>query len=427
VYGSDAVSGVVNFVLKDDFEGMRIDARGGVSGQGDAENFSVDVLFGDNFADGRGNVVLAVSVEEDSSITHGDRSWSRNNGIAITQTNPDFLTNPNAPPRAVINDARFWLTSQAGSIAPGGFNTASRTRDYGVDINRNGIIDCQESRAGRTSFLAGCWVTNPDGSLSVFQDGLVLNGLWSIGGMGGAWAYFDRDTLYPETDRVSVNLNSNFQLNDRTKLFFEAKYVNGKSSRFDEQDTYWDTLVIYPDNPFVPTQLLPVANRQGYLLLTKDPLDISEDNTDFYTRETARVVAGVQFEPIDGHQFEVSANYGQFTNTSKTSGVYLDRLFASPATRSSPTGTTSPTATTHSRRATGSASRSTHSASTPPARRRRTSSRRTSGTSSWSNRWCSRRLRRASSRSCSPCSTDRSATLPALSIAMSQARTNSIR
>ena len=340
VYGSDAVTGVVNFVLKDDFEGMRIDARGGVSGQGDAENFVVDVLFGDNFADGRGNVVLAVSVEEDSSITHGDRSWSRNNGIAITQTNPDFLTNPNAPPRAVINDARFWLTSQAGSIAPGGFNTASRTRDYGVDINRNGIIDCQESRAGRTSFLAGCWVTNPDGSLSVFQDGLVLNGLWSIGGMGGAWAYFDRDTLYPETDRVSVNLNSNFQLNDRTKLFFEAKYVNGKSSRFDEQDTYWDTLVIYPDNPFVPTQLLPVANRQGYLLLTKDPLDISEGNTDFYTRETARVVAGVQFEPIDGHQFEVSANYGQFTNTSKTSGVYLDRLFAAMDAVRAPNGQT---------------------------------------------------------------------------------------
>lgn len=328
VYGSDAVTGVVNFVLKDNFEGSQIDFRGGVSGEGDAENFSVDVLFGDNFADGRGNLVFALTVEEDSSITHGDRDWSRNNGIAVTQTNPDFLTNPNAPPRAVINDARFWLTSQAGSIAPGGFTTSSRTRDYGVDINRNGIIDCQESEAGRTSFLAGCWITNPDGSVSVFKDGLVLNGLWSIGGMGGAWAYFDRDTLYPETDRVSVNLNSTFELNDTTKLFFETKYVKGTSSRFEEQDTYWDTLVIYPDNPFVPRELLPVANRQGYLLLTKDPLDISDNNPEFFERETFRLVTGAQFEPFAGHQFEVSANYGQFTNTSKTSGVYLDRLFA---------------------------------------------------------------------------------------------------
>ncbi|MFZ9667891.1 MAG: TonB-dependent receptor plug domain-containing protein, partial [Steroidobacteraceae bacterium] len=328
VYGSDAVTGVVNFVLRDNFEGSQIDFRGGVSGEGDAENFSVDLLFGDNFADGRGNLVFALSIEEDSSITHGDRAWSRNNGIAVTQTNPEFLTNPNAPPRAVINDARFWLTSQAGSIAPGGFTNSSRTRNYGVDINNNGIIDCQESEAGRTSFLAGCWVTNRDGSVSVFKDGLVLNGLWSIGGMGGAWSYFDRDTLYPETDRISVNLNSKFDLSDSTKLFFEAKYVKGTSSRFDEQDTYWDTLVIYPDNPFVPQQLLPVANRQGYLLLTKDPLDISDNNPDFYNRETIRLVAGAQFEPFAGHQFEVSANYGQFTNTSKTSGVYLDRLFA---------------------------------------------------------------------------------------------------
>lgn len=195
VYGSDAVTGVVNLWLRDDFEGISMDARGGVSGQGDAENFYVDVLFGDNFAEGRGNLVLAVSVEEDSSITHGDRSWSRNNGIAVTQTNPDFLTNPNAPPRAVINDARFWLTSQAGSIAPGGFTTSSRTRNYGVDVNNNGIIDCQESQAGRTSFLAGCWITNPDGSVSVFKDGLVLNGLWSIGGMGGAWVLRPRYPL----------------------------------------------------------------------------------------------------------------------------------------------------------------------------------------------------------------------------------------
>jgi outer membrane receptor protein involved in Fe transport len=328
VYGSDAVTGVVNFVLRDKFEGSQIDLRGGVSGEGDAENFSLDFLFGDNFADGRGNLVFALSIEEDSSITHGDRAWSRNNGIAVTQTNPAFLTDPNAPPRAVIDDARFWLTSQAGSIAPGGFTNASRTLNYGVDVNQNGIIDCQESTAGRNPFLAGCWITNPNGTVSVFKDGLVLNGLWSIGGMGGAWSYFDRDSLYPETDRVSVNINSGFELTDTTKLFFEAKYVKGTSSRFDEQDTYWDTLVIYPDNPFVPQQLLPVANRQGNLLLTKDPLDISDDNPDFFRRETIRVVAGVQFEPVAGHQFEVSANYGQFTNTSKTSGVYLDRLFA---------------------------------------------------------------------------------------------------
>jgi outer membrane receptor protein involved in Fe transport len=400
VYGSDAVTGVVNFVLRDKFEGSQIDLRGGVSGEGDAENFSLDFLFGDNFADGRGNLVFALSIEEDSSITHGDRAWSRNNGIAVTQTNPAFLTDPNAPPRAVIDDARFWLTSQAGSIAPGGFTNASRTLNYGVDVNQNGIIDCQESTAGRNPFLAGCWITNPNGTVSVFKDGLVLNGLWSIGGMGGAWSYFDRDSLYPETDRVSVNINSGFELTDTTKLFFEAKYVKGTSSRFDEQDTYWDTLVIYPDNPFVPQQLLPVANRQGNLLLTKDPLDISDDNPDFFRRETIRVVAGVQFERTTASSPTRRRRPGctstvfsppwmrSAVRTGRPSAAPISirarttRSTISPAMQASPTATISPTAITPSRRVTGSASRSIRSASMRRARKRRTSSPRSSSTSS---------------------------------------------
>jgi iron complex outermembrane receptor protein len=335
VYGADAVTGVVNFVLRNDFEGVQIDARGGVSGEGDGENFAIDGLYGINFAEGRGNFVAAITVEKDTNITHGDRSWSRDNGISTTQTNPDFLTDPNAPPRAVIDNPRFWLTSQAGSIAPA---FGGRNRDYGVDINNNGILDCQESEAGRTGFLAGCWITNPDGTVSVFQDGIVLNGLWSVGGMGGNWSYFDRDSLFPETEKVAVNLNSSFEISDSTRVFFEAKYVNAESTRFDEQDTYYDTLLIQADNPFIPSQLLPVVDQTGYLLLTQDPVGFSDDNPYTYTRETMRFVGGVQFTPAEGHQLELSANFGRFTNESETSGLYLDRMFAAMDAVRAPNG-----------------------------------------------------------------------------------------
>ncbi|MGA1581061.1 MAG: TonB-dependent receptor domain-containing protein [Luminiphilus sp.] len=324
IYGADAVTGVVNFILRDDFTGFKIDARGGVSGQGDAETYSIDALYGLNFAEGRGNVVLALSLEEDSSITHGERRWSRNNGISVTQTNPDYLSDPNAPPRAVIDDARFWLTSQEGSIAP---SFGGRGTTY-VDINGNGIADCQESEGGRVGFLAGCWLTNPDGSVRVNQDGIVLNGLWGIGGDGGHWAYFDGDTLYPETDRYVANLNASFELSDSSRLFFEGKYVKAESRRFDEQDSFYDTLFILPSNPFIPTQLLPVIEQTGYLLLTQDPLDWSDNNPWTYTRETMRFVGGVEFEPIDGHVVEMAANFGRFTNTSETTSIYLDRVFS---------------------------------------------------------------------------------------------------
>ncbi|MCF6215290.1 MAG: TonB-dependent receptor [Emcibacter sp.] len=61
VYGSDALAGVVNFVLIDDFEGVELNAQYGTSSKGDASKWNVDATIGGNFADGRGNVVLHTS------------------------------------------------------------------------------------------------------------------------------------------------------------------------------------------------------------------------------------------------------------------------------------------------------------------------------------------------------------------------------
>ncbi|MEP1144448.1 MAG: TonB-dependent receptor [Henriciella sp.] len=323
VYGADAVTGVVNFILKDDFEGFQLDATAGISDKRDAETFAVDLLWGQNFNNDRGNVVFSMSVEEDSSITYGDRSWSRNNGIDAVQTNPDSLTDPDAPSRAIIQDPGFWLTSQEGSIAPG---FGGRGTTY-VDINNNGTADCQESEGGRVGFLAGCWLTNPDGSVRVNQDGTVLNGLWSIGGDAGR-LNFNRDYLYPETDKVVFNLNSTYDLSDTMSLFFEGKYVRATSTTFSEGDTFYDTLAILGDNPYIPAELQPVVDTTGYLLLTQDPLDWSDNNDSEYTRETFRFVGGLEWEFAPGHFAEFSVNHGRFKNTSEETGLYLDRVFA---------------------------------------------------------------------------------------------------
>lgn len=61
VYGSDAVAGVVNFILKDNFEGLDIALHHDVSGKSDGEMYSADLTMGGNFADGRGNAVVYVN------------------------------------------------------------------------------------------------------------------------------------------------------------------------------------------------------------------------------------------------------------------------------------------------------------------------------------------------------------------------------
>lgn len=319
VYGADAVSGVVNFILKDDFEGVQLDVVGGLSGEGDAESFAVDATFGKNFDNDKGNIVLALSYEDEAELKIGDRSWSRNNGIPSEGSNPDL----NGPSRALIYDPNYWLSSNEGSIAPsfGGRNTIY------VDINNNGIADCQESTAGRSTYLAGCWFTNADGTVSVFQDGLVpAGGIVQQGGTGARFN-FDTDSLVPENQRFVANLNAKYDVSPNATVYFEGKYVNSNTEVYAEYDTYYDTLAILPDNPFIPTQLQPVVNATGYLLLTQDPSGWNDDYQKF-ERETYRFVSGVEWEIGDGHIFDFSVNHGKFKLREEETEFFIDRIFA---------------------------------------------------------------------------------------------------
>lgn len=325
VYGADAVTGVVNFVLKDDFEGMSLNLVGAVPEESGGSTFAFDGAFGKNFDNDRGNIVFTVSVEKEDKLLHGDREWSRNNGLSSVVPNPDFdPDDPLSPERILASDVRYWLSSNEGSIAPG-FGSASREVTY-VDINNNGIPDCQESRAGRSSFLAGCWITNPDGTVSVNTNGPTYTGLLSSGGTGAKFN-FDNDTLMPNTDKQIFNLNGSYEFNDDLRGFFEAKYVKAETEYFQEYDSYYDTLFILPDNPFIPSQLQPVVDARGGLLLTQDAIGWDSDET-VYERETTRFVVGIDWDYSLDHSLEFAINHGRFTNTVSYTEAYLDRVFA---------------------------------------------------------------------------------------------------
>ncbi|MDO8907466.1 MAG: TonB-dependent receptor [Pseudohongiella sp.] len=88
VYGADAVTGVVNFVLKEDFEGVQFSARGGISGEGDGENYGLEALFGRNFDDGRGNVTVAVQHDSFSGLKSDQRGRHAEGGNWTSGANP---------------------------------------------------------------------------------------------------------------------------------------------------------------------------------------------------------------------------------------------------------------------------------------------------------------------------------------------------
>jgi iron complex outermembrane recepter protein len=73
VYGSDAIAGVVNFVYKKDFQGLRINSQAGVSELGDDTRFLANATFGTNFADDRGNVMLYAGYNREGAVENKTR------------------------------------------------------------------------------------------------------------------------------------------------------------------------------------------------------------------------------------------------------------------------------------------------------------------------------------------------------------------
>ena len=122
VYGSDAISGALNFILKDDFEGVEVDYTFQTTGKGDSDINTLNFTIGSNLADGRGNAVLGLSWSERDGTLLGSRSLGR---VGITTSDgsgyqewKDGVTPRQPPPGCTAPNA----------IASGGSGTTIPTR-----------------------------------------------------------------------------------------------------------------------------------------------------------------------------------------------------------------------------------------------------------------------------------------------------------
>lgn len=104
VYGADAVAGVVNFIIKDDFEGMDVDYQYGVTERGDGNEQSLSMLIGQSFGT-NGNIVIGIERYERDRVWQRDRDfytegWAdpgSQGGINVFYTAP-YATNNVANP-----------------------------------------------------------------------------------------------------------------------------------------------------------------------------------------------------------------------------------------------------------------------------------------------------------------------------------------
>jgi iron complex outermembrane receptor protein len=369
VYGSDAVSGVVNYILKRNFEGLSLNAQAGVSERGDAGKYSLSGAYGMNIADGRGNITIAAQYNRSNAISYGDRDYLRGNQRLDDDANPalriqqgeltpeliaagaivgDRILNfasdapsalvaraRSAAARAFLPGRNFSISSALGLIgfdADGDF----APDDPRTDFDRNGVNDCDQTyNFAFTGF--GCYVTE-NGRVRPFKDGLIAGFANSFGG-DGIPVFLDNEEIVPGVEQFNVNLNMNYEVSPAFKPFFESKFSRTNASSVNNVNSFNDTIPIRLDNPFIPTELRDAITAFYAADPSFDPADgqilLSRDNTDFGSnrsevrRDTFRIVGGVNGEIGGNWSYETSLNYGRTKERFTTVNRRLeDRFYA---------------------------------------------------------------------------------------------------
>lgn len=117
VYGSDAIAGAVNFILKKSFDGVEFGGQYGMSELSDAQTASYDVTMGSDLAEGRGNVVIFGSFDERDALGKGERPFSRQ-AVSLTSFFPmgGYFGGANVPSQAAVDSLFAGYGVAAGSV-----------------------------------------------------------------------------------------------------------------------------------------------------------------------------------------------------------------------------------------------------------------------------------------------------------------------
>ena len=221
VYGSDAIAGVVNFVLKRNYEGYEVGGKAGVSTPGGyGFNYDLDALWGKNFADGRGNITLSAEYKHQNRVYASDAPWARlAEGFYQSDLDPAGLAQggDGIPDRQFVSDIRQ-ASIHVNGLVP--ITEPSSFAQCGIGVS-NGVVP-------GTPYNCNCtYIFQPDGTL-VAQTGTRL-GSGVIGTIVGGNGQTGREgvlfTALPRQDNYNFNMLGHFEVSPALDLFWEGKYT----------------------------------------------------------------------------------------------------------------------------------------------------------------------------------------------------------
>ncbi len=232
VYGADAVSGVLNFKLRKDFEGLELDARWAQLNDGGQDSERVSVLAGKNFFDDRLNVYGFAEYERLDEVLASDIDWLGEAWGLVTRD-----TDTAAQPYDGIMDTQLYRDRRSLQIMKWGQVTLANNYQPSALNNPNVIPTGQCTTTSITS--ASCFGVAPgktyvfngtSARLADFGNWVQVNGVNRVTNVGGDGenpnTTFNVDSTLPQSENARFQVGANFKITPNINLYAEAKYVD---------------------------------------------------------------------------------------------------------------------------------------------------------------------------------------------------------
>ena len=223
-YGSDALSGVVNFILDKEYVGTKGDMSGGITSYGDDPNWRVRLTHGSAFNEGKGHILVSADIGVRYGIEGVPRDWNSHGGIIIQ--NPNYTATNGQP---FLLDARGVVAWQA---TPGGVITSAGPL--------KGIYFGQDGTAARFNFSG--LVSNPFAQTTDYR----------------ALTSQDAHTLDPYGANQRLFTRASSQFTDNINGFLQLSYSHSKGIGTDVYNFRVGNITVKADNAFIPSSVAAI-------------------------------------------------------------------------------------------------------------------------------------------------------------------------
>lgn len=305
-YGSDAVAGVVNFVLKDRIDGLQGSIYAGRSQRGDNNEIGFSLADGFSLMDDRLHVVVGGDYNDNDGVGNiYSRSWS-----AVEAGNSG-------------NPISFGATRPAGTPAFGWSNGV----EYATQTP-GGVINTARTATGATSTALNQQAFAGDGSLYRLVRGPVFGNLMINSSTNPVATPIAQWNLKQPLEQLSTMGKAVYDVNETTTVWAQAGYSWANVFTY-SQYHQTPTVTILATNPYLPNQvrtLMQANNLASFDMGRVDTewLGTTGDNV-YWTLQGA---AGVKGKVFDRFNWDLSYNYGKSVINSKVYGTREANLAA---------------------------------------------------------------------------------------------------